>query len=61
MSKASKQIRNRAATELRESRHQHSAETKANDRNRAAGLKQLADNEEWLEGEKPRIKGPKPK
>ena len=61
MSKQSKEIRKRAADELRKSRNGASKASKAANVKRAAGYRQLADNEEWLEGEKSRTKNPSPK
>ena len=56
MSKASKQLRLRAAAALRSSRNGGSQDDKASDAKRAAALKALAQNDEWLEGEKERSK-----
>ena len=56
MSKDSKDMRNRASRELRASRNGGSKEEKAKNVKRAAAYKQLAANEEWLQGEKPRRK-----
>lgn len=61
MSKRSKEIRKRAAEELRNSRNGASKASKAENVKRAAAYKQLAENEEWLEGEKPRTQQPTPK
>ena len=54
MSKQSKDMRTRASSELRESRNQGSATSKADNFKRAAAYKTLAENEVWLAGEKPR-------
>ena len=58
MAKTSKQLRQDAAKELRESRNGGSPESKADNRKRAAAYKELAENEEWLAGEKQKV--PKP-
>ena len=55
MSRAS-DFRNRAARELRESRNGGTADEKAASKKRAAALKSLSANEEWLDGEKTRSK-----
>ena len=53
MSKASKRFRNSAAKELRNSRQKGvSSASKSTSLKRAASYKALADNEEWLGGEK---------
>lgn len=52
MSKKSKDLRGRAAKELRESRNGGSAKAKADNLKRGAAYKALSENEEWLEGEK---------
>ena len=52
MSKQSKDMRTRASRELRESRNEGSATSKADNVKRAAAYKTLAENEEWLAGEK---------
>ena len=54
MSKRAKDFRNRAARELRESRNGGTEADKAGNKKRAAALKSLARNEEWLEGKKER-------
>ena len=54
MSKQSKDMRTRASRELRESRNQGSATSKADNFKRAAAYKTLAENEEWLAGEQSR-------
>ena len=54
MSKESKRLRSRAADQLRQSRRSELAGNKAVHARRAASLKAMAENEEWLEGEKPR-------
>jgi hypothetical protein len=54
MSKQSKDMRARASRELRESRNEGSATSKADNFKRAAAYKTLAENEEWLAGEKSR-------
>ena len=56
MSKDSKDMRDRASRELRASRNGGSREEKAKNVKRAAAYKQLAANEEWLQGDKPRRK-----
>jgi hypothetical protein len=56
MSQKAKDFRNRAARELRESRNGGSTDEKAANKKRAAALKSLSENEEWLNGEKPRRK-----
>lgn len=53
MSKESKRLRAKAAGLLRESRGGSKA-TKAQNVKRAAAYKSLAENEEWLDGEKQR-------
>ena len=58
MSKRSKELRNRAARELRDSRNGGNPQEKAGSKKRAAALKHLSENEEWLEGEKQRTKRP---
>ena len=54
MSKQSKDMRTRASRELRESRNEGSATSKADNFKRAAAYKTLAENEEWLAGEQSR-------
>lgn len=54
MSDKSKDLRSQAADELRASRNGGSQEEKAKNVKRAAALKDLAFNEEWLAGERPR-------
>jgi hypothetical protein len=54
VSKESKRLRGRAAGELKESRNGGSIASKLDNRKRAAAYKRLSENEEWLEGEKPR-------
>ena len=54
MSKQSKDMRTLASRELRESRNEGSATSKADNFKRAAAYKTLAGNEEWLAGEQPR-------
>jgi hypothetical protein len=56
MSQASKKLRSRAAAALRGSRNGGSKDDKAADVKRAAAFKALAQNDEWLEGEKERSK-----
>lgn len=56
MSKQSKDMRDRASRQLRESRNGGLVASKADNVKRAASFKQLAENEEWLAGEKPRTK-----
>ena len=61
MSKDSKRLRAGAAKELRESRKKGVASAaKSKYLKLAASYKALADNEEWLEGEKSRSK-PRPR
>jgi hypothetical protein len=52
MSKRSKELRVKAARELRASRNGGTLADKAANRQRAAALKSLSENEEWLDGEK---------
>jgi hypothetical protein len=52
MAKKASDFRNRAARELRESRNGGTAEEKTANKKRAAALKSLSENEEWLDGEK---------
>jgi hypothetical protein len=52
MSDKSDNLRSRAAKELRASRNGGSKEEKADNVKRAASFKVLAENEEWLGGEK---------
>lgn len=54
MSDKSKGLRSRAAKELRASRNGGSKDEKVKNVKRAAAFKELAANEEWLEGEKSR-------
>jgi len=62
MSKESKRLRERAADQLRQSRRRSkSASDKAIHVGRAAALKEMASNEEWLEGDKPRSRKRSPK
>jgi hypothetical protein len=61
MSKVSKQFRDKAAGELRDSREKVSSRSKSKSLKRAASYKALAENEEWLQGEKLRPKVRKPK
>jgi hypothetical protein len=61
MSKVSKQFRDKAAGELRDSRERVSPRSKSKSLKRAASYKALSENEEWLQGEKLRPKGRKPK
>jgi hypothetical protein len=57
MTKDSKRFRNKAADELRSSRTKPSSTVTRGDHvKRAASYKSLADNEEWLEGDKSRSK-----
>ena len=56
MSKKSTRMRDRASRELREGRRSGDPASKSANVKRAGGLKQLSENEEWLEGEKPRPK-----
>lgn len=57
MSEKSKKLRSWAAQELRASRNGGSKEEKVKNVKRATALKDLAANEEWLEGERPRREG----
>ena len=52
MSRRSKGFRTKAAQELRTSRNGGTPSEKADNKKRASALKSLAENEEWLEGEK---------
>jgi hypothetical protein len=52
MSKRSKNLRGKAAYELRKSRNGGSRDEKAKNVKRAAAYKSLSESEEWLEGEK---------
>jgi hypothetical protein len=61
MSEKSKRFREGAARALRNSRNDPSPMTKTESAKRAASYKALADNEEWLGGEKPRSKIQAPK
>jgi hypothetical protein len=54
MSKRSTDFRNKAARELRKSRNGGTMAEKTANRKRAAALKSLSENEEWLDGEKSR-------
>ena len=54
MSKRSQDLRNRAARELRSSRNGGTAEDKVDNKKRASALKNLSENEEWLDGERTR-------
>ena len=54
MSKKSKDFRSKAARELRASRNGGTPAEKGENKKRAAALKSLAENEEWLEGERRR-------
>ena len=56
MLKRANDFRNRAASELRKSRNGGTAEERATNKKRAAALKSLSENENWLEGEKARSK-----
>jgi len=56
MSKKASEFRKRAARELRESRNGGTAEEKVGNMKRAAALKTLSENEEWLDGQKQRPK-----
>ena len=59
MSKRANDFRNRAARELRESRNGGTADEKGTNKKRAAALKSLSENEDWLDGKKARsIKRP---
>jgi hypothetical protein len=61
MSEESKRLRKSAADQLRQSRRSKSASEKASRAGRAAALKEMASNEEWLEGDKPRSRKRSPK
>ncbi|HEY1748282.1 MAG TPA: hypothetical protein VGG11_16140 [Xanthobacteraceae bacterium] len=61
MAKVSKTYRDKAATELRESRKKVGAVNPAKSVQRAASYKELAANEEWLDGEATRSKRRPPK
>jgi hypothetical protein len=54
MSKASKDLRDSAARQLRKSRNGGTREDKADNVKRAAAYKSLAESEEWLQGENQR-------
>jgi hypothetical protein len=55
MSKAVRDLRDKAARQLRSSRVKgRSTSDRADDRRRADAYKALAESEEWLGGEKPR-------
>ena len=56
MSKRSQELRNKAARELRSSRNGGTAEEKVDHKKRASALKNLSENEEWLDGERARSK-----
>ena len=58
MSERSKDLRAKAAQELRTSRNGGTPSEKADNKKRASELKSLAENEEWLEGEKGRLLKP---
>jgi len=58
MSRESKDLRTRASRELRASRNGGSKTEKADNVKRAAAYKALAENEEWLSGEKTRARKP---
>jgi hypothetical protein len=61
MSKDSKRLRDKAAGELRASRNSGIMPIKSEHAKRAASFKALADNEEWLEGEKSRSQARPPR
>jgi len=61
MSKESKKLRDRAAKLLRQSRRSKPGILKTMRTERAASLKALAANEEWLEGEPQRSRKRAPK
>ena len=61
MSKESKDLRSHASRELRASRNGGSKNQKADNVKRAAAYKALAENEEWLSGEKARARKSKKK
>jgi hypothetical protein len=52
VSEKSKDLRLRAAKELRASRNGGTSAEKRNNRKRASAFKALAENQEWLDGEK---------
>ena len=54
MSKRSQELRSKASRELRCSRNGSSPAEKIENKKRAAALKALSENEEWLDGEKQR-------
>ena len=58
MSKASKELRDAAAHELRESRNGGTMEEKKKNKKRAAAYKSLAQSEAWLQGEAERSEQP---
>lgn len=60
MSEKSRDLRKLAARELRASRHGDSVNAKIESVKRSAAYKALSENEEWLDGEKPRS-NPKPR
>jgi hypothetical protein len=61
MPKDSQRFRKGAADELRASRKPGSAPDRSGHTKRAASYKALADNEEWLDGEKSRSKTKPPR
>ena len=61
MSEESKRLRSRAADQLRKGRRSRSASEKTAHADRAAALKDMAANEEWLHGDKPRSRKRNPK
>jgi hypothetical protein len=58
MSRQSKELRKKAASELRKSRNGGTQEEKAKNVKRAAAYKSLSQSEEWLEGERRKGKSP---
>jgi hypothetical protein len=52
MSEQSKELRDKAASELRKSRNGGTREQKEKNVKRAAAYKSLAQSEEWLEGDR---------
>jgi hypothetical protein len=61
MSDESKRLRDRAANQLRQSRRATNAQAKKVHSARAASLKHMAHNEEWLGGEPEHSKRREPK
>jgi hypothetical protein len=59
--KESQRLRDRAAAQLRQGRRAHSLDAKAVHNQRAAALKDMAQNEEWLSGDRERSRRARPK